>query len=321
MFSFAILIAGLVLLLFAGDYLVRGAVALAEKLGISPLIIGLTIVAFGTSAPELFVSLEAAFDNAPGIAIGNVVGSNIANVLLVLGAPALIKPVGCKEDGLRFSLVVMCIMTGVFMAIMTTGWLSHIDGMILFCMLGVFLVWQFRNARKSRKQQLFGDYHDEIDELPTENSRIVAYLLFGLIGLPLGASLTVNGAVDIARTLGVSEAVIGLTIVAIGTSLPELVTSVMAAWRGSGAVAIGNVVGSNIFNIGAILGITSMVHPLLVPARIVYLDMWIMGRRDGSFDGTCGRFPSNYPLWRHRDAGAVCRLHRSGILSDAPTFP
>ncbi len=276
MFSFAILIAGLILLLFAGDYLVRGAVALAEKLGISPLIIGLTIVAFGTSAPELFVSLEAAFNNASGIAIGNVVGSNIANVLLVLGAPALIKPVGCKEDGLRFSLAVMCIMTGVFMAIMTTGWLSHIDGLILFCMLGVFLVWQFRNARKSRKQQVFGDYHDEIDELPTENSKIVAYLLFGLIGLPLGASLTVNGAVDIARMLGVSEAVIGLTIVAIGTSLPELVTSVMAAWRGSGAVAIGNVVGSNIFNIGAILGITSMVHPLLVPGRIVYLDMWIM---------------------------------------------
>ena len=276
MFSFAILIAGLILLLFAGDYLVRGAAALAEKLGISPLIIGLTIVAFGTSAPELFVSLKAAFNDAPGIAVGNVVGSNIANVLLVLGAPALIKPVGCREDGLKFSLAVMCIMTGALMAIMATGWLSHIDGLILFCMLGIFLVWHFRNARKSRKQQVFGDYHDEINELPTENSRIVAYLLFGLIGLPLGASLTVNGAVDIARTFGVSEAVIGLTIVAIGTSLPELVTSVMAAWRGSGAVAIGNVVGSNIFNIGAILGITSMVHPLIVPGRIVYMDMWTM---------------------------------------------
>ncbi len=276
MFSLIILIAGLTLLLFAGDYLVRGAVALAEKLGISPLIIGLTIVALGTSAPELFVSLKAAFDDAPGIAIGNVVGSNIANVLLVLGAPALIRPVGCREDGVVFSLVIMGIMTVVFMAMMTTGWLTHVDGLILLGLLGVFLGRQVITARQNRSEQVFGDYHDEIDEVPTENSRIVAYLLFGMIGLPLGASLTVNGAVDIARMLGVSEAVIGLTIVAIGTSLPELVTSVMAAWRGSGAVAIGNVIGSNIFNIGAILGITSLVHPLAVPGRIVYLDMWIM---------------------------------------------
>jgi cation:H+ antiporter len=276
MISFAILIAGLALLLFAGDYLVRGAVALAEKLGISPLIIGLTIVAFGTSAPELLVSLKAAFNNAPGIAIGNVVGSNIANVLLVLGAPALIKPVGCKEDGLGFSLVIMSILTVVLMAMMASGWLSHVNGFVLLAILGVFLVWQFRTARKSRAQQVFGDYHDEIDEVPSENSRIVAYLLLGMIGLPIGASLTVYGAVEIARTLGVSEAVIGLTIVAIGTSLPELVTTVMAAWRGSGAVAIGNVVGSNIFNIGGILGITSVFHSLAVPARIVYLDMWIL---------------------------------------------
>jgi len=276
MFSFVILIAGLALLLFAGDYLVRGAVALAEKLGISPLIIGLTIVAFGTSAPELFVSLEAAFNNAAGLAIGNVVGSNIANVLLVLGAPALIKPVGCREDGLGFSLMMMGGMTILLMIMLTTGRLSYIDGIVLVGLLVIFLAWQFRTAHKHRSEEMFGDYHDEIDEVPSENSRIAAYLLFGLIGLPLGASLTVHGAVDIARMLGVSDAVIGLTISAIGTSLPELVTSVMAAWRGSGAVAIGNVVGSNIFNIGAILGITSLVHPLVVPGRIVYLDMWIM---------------------------------------------
>lgn len=276
MLSLVVLIAGLTLLLFAGDYLVRGAVALAEKLGVSPLIIGLTIVAFGTSAPELFVSLKAAFGDAPGIAIGNVVGSNIANVLLVLGAPALIKPVGCREDGLVFSLTIMIIMTIIFMIMMTTGWVTHMDGLILLALLFVFLGRQVVAAHNSRSDQVFGDYHDDIDELPTENSRIVAYLLFGMIGLPLGASLTVDGAVDIARMLGVSEAVIGLTVVAIGTSLPELVTSVMAAWRGSGAVAIGNVVGSNIFNIGAVLGITSLIHPLAVPGRIVYLDMWIM---------------------------------------------
>ncbi|MEX3008247.1 calcium/sodium antiporter [Hoeflea sp. TYP-13] len=276
MISFLILIAGLTLLLFAGDYLVRGAVAMAEKLGISPLIIGLTIVALGTSAPELFVSLKAAFTGVYGIAIGNVVGSNIANVLLVLGAPALIAPIACREGGIGFSLLVMALLTVILMLMMGTGVLTHIDGLILVAILGIFLAWQFKTARKDRAAALRGDYHDELDEVPTQNSRIAAYLLFGLIGLPIGASLTVNGAVDIARLFGVSETVIGLTIVAIGTSLPELVTTVMAAWRGSGAVAIGNVIGSNIFNIGAILGITSFLHPLLVPAHIVYIDMWIM---------------------------------------------
>ncbi|MCP4997498.1 MAG: calcium/sodium antiporter [Hyphomicrobiales bacterium] len=270
------LIAGLTLLLFAGDYLVRGAVAMAEKLGISPLVIGLTIVAFGTSAPELFVSLKAAFTGVYGIAIGNVVGSNIANVLLVLGAPALIAPIACKEGGIGFSLLVMAILTVILMLMMGSGVLNHLDGLVLVAILGTFLAWQFKTARSDRAAALGGDYHDEIDEVPTQNSRIAAYLLFGLIGLPIGAQLTVNGAVDIARVFGVSETVIGLTIVAIGTSLPELVTTVMAAWRGSGAVAIGNVIGSNIFNIGAILGITSLLHPLLVPAHIVYIDMWIM---------------------------------------------
>ncbi|MDA4846986.1 calcium/sodium antiporter [Hoeflea poritis] len=277
MISFLILIAGLTLLIFAGDYLVRGAVALAEKLGINPLIIGLTIVALGTSAPELFVSLNAAFTGVYGIAIGNVVGSNIANVLLVLGAPALIAPIACREGGIGFSLLVMATMTIVLMIMMGSGVLTHLDGLALLGLLVIFLGWQFVHARKDRASAtLGGDYHDDLDELPAENSRIVAYLLFGLIGLPIGAKLTVNGAVDIASLFGVSDTIIGLTIVAIGTSLPELVTTVMAAWRGSGAVAIGNAVGSNIFNIGAILGITSLLHPLYVPARITMVDMWIM---------------------------------------------
>jgi cation:H+ antiporter len=276
MISFFILIGGLTLLLFAGDYLVRGAVALAEKLGISPLIIGLTIVAFGTSAPELVVSLKAAFAGAYGVAIGNIVGSNIANVLLVLGAPALLAPIMCREDGIGFSLFVMGLLTVTLMVMMGSGALGRFDGLVLVAVLAIFLAWQFKSARSDRAATLRGDYHDEIDEVPTRNSVIAAYLLAGLIGLPVGASLTVNGAVDIARFFGVSETVIGLTIVAIGTSLPELVTSVMAAWRGSGAVVIGNVIGSNIFNIAAILGITGLVHPLRVPAHIVHIDMWIM---------------------------------------------
>jgi len=277
MFSSLILIAGLALLIFAGDYLVRGAVAFAEKLGINPLVIGLTVVAFGTSAPELFVSLKAAMNDAYGIAIGNIVGSNITNVLLVLGAPALIVPVVCKEKGLGFSLFIMIIMSVALMFMMTKGRLTHTDGVILLGLLGIFLLWQFKTARNGMDQIEPGsDYHTEIEEIPTENSRIAIFILGGLIGLPIGASMTVHGAVDIAQMLGVSDTVIGLTIVAVGTSLPELVTTLMAAWRGSGAVAIGNVVGSNVFNVGAILGFTSLVHPLIVPPRIIILDMWIL---------------------------------------------
>lgn len=275
MLSILSLIAGLVVLVFAGDYLVRGAVALAEKFSIDPLIIGLTIVAFGTSAPELFVSLQAAFNNVSGIAIGNVVGSNIANVLLVLGAPALLMTIGCREKGIAVSLAVMIGLTVTLMVMMWFGPLSRIDGGILLLMIGAYLVWQINAARHCGNVNL-PDYHDEVADLPQQSWKTAAFLVGGLIGLPIGAWLTVEGASHLARMLGASETVIGLTIVAIGTSLPELVTSVMAAWRKSGAVAIGNVVGSNIFNIGLILGGTSVILPLDVDSRIVSIDMWVM---------------------------------------------
>ena len=275
MLSILTLIAGLVVLVFAGDYLVRGAVALAEKLSIDPLIIGLTIVAFGTSAPELFVSVQAAFDDVSGIAIGNVVGSNIANVFLVLGAPALLININCREDGLGVSLVVMLVMTLSLMAMMWFGPLSRIDGAILLVMIAGYLGWQIKAARECGLTSV-PDYHDEVADVPQQSWKTAAFIIGGLVGLPIGAWLTVDGASHIARMLGASETAIGLTIVAIGTSLPELVTSVMAAWRKSGAVMIGNVVGSNIFNIGLILGGTSVILPLDVDPRIVSIDMWVM---------------------------------------------
>jgi len=275
MLSILTLVAGLVVLVIAGDYLVRGAVALAEKLSIDPLIIGLTIVAFGTSAPELFVSLQAAFDGVSGIAIGNVVGSNIANVLLVLGAPAMLMSINCRENGLSMSLAVMIIMSLTLMAMMWFGPLSRIDGAILLVMMGAYLGWQIKAARECEMVTVH-DYHDDVADLPQQNWKTIAFIVGGLIGLPIGAWLTVHGASHIARMLGASETAIGLTIVAIGTSLPELVTSMMAAWRKSGAVAIGNVVGSNIFNIGLILGGTSVILPLDVDPRIVSIDMWVM---------------------------------------------
>lgn len=275
MLSILILIAGLVVLVFAGDYLVRGAVGLAEKLSIDPLIIGLTIVAFGTSAPELFVSLQAAFDGVAGIAIGNVVGSNIANVLLVLGAPALLMTINCRENGLATSLAVMVGMSVVLMVMMWFGPLSRIDGAILLALIAAYLGWQIRAARHCGSVSV-PDYHDEVADLPQETWKTTLFIIGGLIGLPIGAWLTVHGASDIARMFGASETAIGLTVVAIGTSLPELVTSMMAAWRKSGAVAIGNVVGSNIFNIGLILGGTAVILPLDVDPRIVSIDMWVM---------------------------------------------
>ena len=275
MLSILTLIAGLVVLVFAGDYLVRGAVALAEKLSIDPLIIGLTIVAFGTSAPELFVSFQAALDGVSGIAIGNVVGSNIANVLLVLGAPALLMTINCRESGIGMSLVAMIVMSAVLMVMMWFTPLSRLDGAILLVLMGGYLAWQFKAARECDTVAL-PDYHEEVANLPQETWKTAAFIAGGLIGLPIGAWLTVDGASHIARMLGASETAIGLTIVAIGTSLPELVTSVMAAWRKSGAVAIGNVVGSNIFNIGLILGGTSVLLPLDVDQRIISVDMWVM---------------------------------------------
>jgi len=276
MLSILILIAGMLLLMIAGDILVRGSVGLADRMEINPLIIGLTVVAFGTSAPELFVSLQAAFDGVSGIAIGNVVGSNIANVLLVLGAPALLTAFHCSEKGIGISLAVMILLTVLLMAFMSTGTLGRIEGAVLLAVMLGYLGWQIHRVRTDPKHAAVGTEDDDEIVVPDSTRKIAMFIAIGLVGLPIGAWLTVKGASDIARMFGASETAIGLTVVAIGTSLPELVTSVAAAWRRSGAVAIGNVVGSNIFNIGFILGTTSLVLPLQVDDRVIRVDMWVM---------------------------------------------
>ena len=268
------LAAGLVALVLAGDKLVNGAVALAERLRISPLVIGLTIVAFGTSAPELFISLQAALSDQPGLAVGNVVGSNIANVLLVLGAPALISAVRFHEPGIGVSNAAMIALTAAFMLILATGTIGRVEAFALFAALVAFLAYQGYAARAGRLPA--PDYSDEVDTDGLSTRGIAIALVIGIVGLPIGAYFTIEGASGIAERFGVSDAVIGLTIVAIGTSLPELMTTVMAAIRRSNEVAIGNVVGSNIFNIAAIMGVTGMVVPLGVPDQIVTFDMWIM---------------------------------------------
>lgn len=274
----AMLLFGLVLLVFAGDYLVKGAVGLAEKFGIPSLIIGLTIVAFGTSAPELVISLDSALSGVPDIAIGNVMGSNIANVLLVMGLPALITPIKAGQRGLSRNVAIMLFFTLAFMWMVEDAQLTTMEAGGLFGGLLLFILVQVLRARSVMEgdEDAPHDYHEDIGEAPHGNRQIAIFLIVGIIALPIAAHLTVVGASGIARTFGISDAAIGLTIVAIGTSLPELATSFMAAWRKNGDVALGNIIGSNIFNITAILGITGLVVPIPIAQSLVEFDMWVM---------------------------------------------
>lgn len=276
MVSFLVLVAGLILLIVGGDALVRGATGLAERLRIPPMVIGLTVVAFGTSAPEMFVSVGAALNNAGGIAIGNVVGSNIANAMLVLSAPALIAATNCSEKGVGRNLVVMIAVTLVFMVMLASGNIARIDGLFLLVLLALFVHDQYRTAMKARRASVDDALIEALKSAPHSTPAIIGFLVGGLLLLPLGAKFTVDGATAIAASLGISDAVIGLTVVAIGTSLPEIATSLLAVWRGNHSVAVGNVVGSNIFNIAAIMGVTATIIPVPVAERVVQFDMWMM---------------------------------------------
>lgn len=265
MFDLFLVALGLIALLLGGEGLVRGAVSVARRAGLSPLVIGLTLVGFGTSAPELMTSLVAALDGLPGIALGNVVGSNIANVFLILGAAALIAPVAAGamlgRDG-----YVMVAATGLTIAFILMGTVGFWAGLVSVAALAGYLAYTLYAG---------GDMDLDVSDPPDPIWRGFAFFLAGLVGVVLGANWLVEGASNIARVLGVSEAVIGLTIVAVGTSLPELVTSVMAARKGHGEIALGNVIGSNIFNVLGILGITAIVTPLAVPPEMLGVTLWV----------------------------------------------
>ncbi len=275
------LAAGLVLLLVAGDILVRGAVSLAVKLEIPTLVIGLTIVAFGTSAPELVISLRAALAGSPGIAIGNVVGSNIANVFLVLGVPALIAATNCDQPFIKRNTCYVIGASLLFIALCYAGPLSFWHGAILFGCMVAFLVESGRRAARRTETTTKTcdgpiEIIDGVSGVPARNWAIAAFLIIGLTGLPIGAQMTVSAATQIAKDFGISEATVGLTIIALGTSLPELSTTVSAAFRGHCGLALGNVLGSNLFNILAVMGLTAMVTPVPVPDIIKQVDIWVM---------------------------------------------
>ena len=264
---------GLIVLVLAGDALVRGAVNLALRLGIPALVVGLTVVAFGTSAPELLVSVQAVLLGAPGIALGNVVGSNIANILLVLGVPALISVIHVSRTDTRQSYLTMLAASALFIALAFLGVFAWWSGLVLLAGLAFMLFQQWRTMRASRAEA--GPDLEGADPA-MRGWKIAAFLIAGLVGLPLGADLLVDSATRIATAMGISETIIGLTLVAVGTSLPELATSVVAALRKSADVALGNVIGSNMFNLLGIIGIASLVGPIPVEPAFLRFDLWVM---------------------------------------------
>jgi cation:H+ antiporter len=287
------LLGGLALLALGGELLVRGAVQIAERFGVSPLLIGLTLVGFGTSMPELVASVQAALAGSPGIALGNIVGSNIANILLILGLAALVNPVAvssaalARDGGLGVAVALLLVLLGLFWM------LDRAMGVLLVAGLVAYILFAYRQERAQPadhtaafdKAAAFevahpAGVHNTLASAPGAGGLALAasaaLLLGGLALVVLGGGVLVEGAIGLARGFGVSEAVIGLTIVAVGTSMPELVTSLVAAFRRQSEVALGNVLGSNIYNVLGIGGVTALIAPTPVPAEIARYDAFVM---------------------------------------------
>ena len=286
------LVGGLILLMLGGELLVRGAVQVATRFGVSPLVIGLTLVGFGTSTPELVTSVQAALSGSPGIAYGNIVGSNIANILLILGIAAIITPIAVSSNALKRDSTIMVLVTVVFAIVAALVPMGLLAGLVFVLALAGYIFaafWQERGLAAGALDDAHGAAFDkslalqEADpalKAPSEIGRSaflsILIAIAGLALVVLGGNLLVSGAVGLARSFSISETIIGLTIVAIGTSMPELVTSVMAALRKQTEVAFGNVVGSNIYNILGIGGFTALISPTNVPSEIVRFDNLIM---------------------------------------------
>lgn len=289
------LFGGIVWLLMGGDLLIRGSISLSQKAGVPPLVVGLTVVAFGTSAPELVVSLRAALGGYPDLAIANVVGSNIANVLLVVGLPAMIYPMTCNQPGARKDAGLMVGVSLLFATLCALGALERWAGMLLLVAFGLFLLYAHR---ASTVEQSWADESEEWERglgLPHTSTMIATFLVLGTLALPLGADLLVRGAVNLASAIGVSSSVVGLTIVALGTSLPELATTLVAAFKREAALAVGNVMGSNMVNLLAIMGITAAVSPVPVPIPAGFLTL-------------------NLPLMVAAAATLAWAVHRRGVV-------
>ncbi|MGQ0799626.1 MAG: calcium/sodium antiporter [Pseudomarimonas sp.] len=291
------ILGGLVLLGFGAEGLVRGSSSIALRMGVTPLVIGLTIVAFGTGSPEMIVSLQAALSGNSDLALGNIVGSNICNIALILGIAALARPLHVRSELLQREVPVMIVVTLVLAAMLYDGMLGRWEGALLAISAVVYTVVIYRAARRDRDAEVAAEYANELPPPQSNTLRSVALVAAGFVGLLVGANVLVYGAVVIAEAMGMSQVVIGLTVIAIGTSLPELATSVVAAVRNDADVAFGNVLGSNILNILLVLGVVAMIRPissaglrpldlgvLIGTALLIYPLMWrgrILDRWEG----------------------------------------
>lgn len=270
------IIIGFVLLTWGADRFVDGSAAAARKLGVAPLLVGLTILAFGTSAPEIFVSAFSAYEGEPDLAIGNAIGSNIVNIGLVLGVVALIRPIELSSAIVRREMATLLAASLLVTALFLDGELSRIDALIL--LVGLFLVifWMVRiGIRSSKDDSIIAEFEAEIPKFP--NMKItIFWLVIGLVTLLIGAQLLVIGAVDVARSMDVSEVVIGIVLVAFGTSLPELAVSISSALKGEYGMALGNIIGSNIFNLLAVVGVAGVISPSILPPSVMSFHMLVM---------------------------------------------
>lgn len=277
--DFIFVAVGLAVLFVAGEATLRGAIGLARKLGVSPAIIGLTVIGFGTSAPELVVTVQAALLDQPALAIGNVVGSNISNLLLILGVGAIIWPLTCEAGAAKRDAGMMIGTAILLVGLGLTGDIVRWQGALMVALLILFIGWSYWQDRKYQQragESVHAQEVEEVGQVPSNSLVIAALTLFGLAGLVGGAHLLVDGAVGIATALGVPESIIGLTLVALGTSLPELAATIVAAMRRHTDVAIANIMGSCVFNVLSILGITSLIRPLTIAPDIQAIDLWVM---------------------------------------------
>lgn len=274
------ILTGLILLFLGGESLVRGAVKLAQKFNIPRLIIGITVVAYGTSSPELLITLQASLKNLNDIALGNVIGSNIANIFLVLGLVALLNPIIVEKKLIGFDLNYMIVTSFILFAFILTGELNFIKGIIFILILIVYTISTYKRHQSNQGKDIMAEQVNEIEEqfffLNLTNKLALILVITGVLMLSLGGHFLVKGASNLALNLGISEAAIAVTIVAIGGSAPELATSIIAAFRKHSDLAIGNVIGSNIFNILGVLGISSLISPISIGVSLAIFDIWVL---------------------------------------------
>ena len=271
------LIVGLALLVWSADRFVEGSASTARYFGMPPLLIGMVIVGFGTSAPEMVVSALAAFEGSPGIALGNAYGSNIANIALILGVTALISPIMVHSTVLRKELPILTLLTALSVALIADLDLSRLNALVLLLVFGCLMAWTIYQGLKRKDDSLANEIETETAEKAMPLKRAVFWLVAGLLLLITSSRILVWGAVEIAQIFGVSDMIIGLTIIAVGTSLPELASSVIAARKGEHDIALGNVLGSNLFNTLAVVGIAGSIHPFAVEPETLSRDMVVMG--------------------------------------------